>query len=69
MYVERNLFITPPVMAMQGRIDERARARRHDLAYARAKPVIKAATKFITKATFSEIPCWTRSKKKEEGVS
>lgn len=30
MYVEMDLFITPPVMAMQGKIEERARARRHD---------------------------------------
>lgn len=29
--------------------------------HATIKPVTKAARKFTTSATFSEIPCWTRS--------
>ena len=61
MYEEINLFMTDPVMPMHGRMDDSARARRHDLAYARTKPVMKAALKFITSATFSDIPCCTRS--------
>lgn len=52
-----NLFMIPPVMAMQGRMDDIARAKRQFLAYARAKPATKAPKKFATSATFSEIPC------------
>ena len=59
--METKRFITAPVMAIQGRIDDRARARRHDLEYARTKPVTNAARKLTTRATFSDVPCWTKS--------
>lgn len=57
MYFEMLLFIRAPVMPIQGKIDERARASLHDRTYARTKPVTKAARKLTTRATFSEIPC------------
>jgi len=37
MYLLTNAFMTPPVMAMQGRIAEHARARRHERMYATFK--------------------------------
>ena len=62
------MFITPPVMAMHGMMDDIARARRHDRTYARTKPVTKAARKLPTSATFSEVPCWTKSNNAREKV-
>ena len=62
------MFITPPVIAMHGMIDDIASARRHDRTYARTKPVTKAARKLTTSATFSEVPCWTKSNNAREKV-
>jgi hypothetical protein len=55
------LFMTPPVIATQGRIEDMANASLQDWTYATMKPVKNADMKLTTKATFSEIPCWTRS--------
>lgn len=56
-----NLFMMPPVMAMHGMMEVRARARRQLRMYARMKPVKKAPRKLTTKATFSEVPICTKS--------
>lgn len=61
IYLEINLFMTAPVIPMQGRIDDIAKASRHDLAKARIKPVKNADKKLTTNATFSEVPCCTKS--------
>jgi hypothetical protein len=57
-----------PVIAMQGRIEDIANARRQDRMYARIKPVKKAAKKLQHIATFSEMPCWTRSTEINEKI-
>lgn len=44
-------------MTMQGRMEDMARARRHERAYAKMKPVMKAEMEKTQRATFSEIPC------------
>ena len=56
-----NLFMMPPVMAMHGMMEVRARARRQLRMYARMKPVKKAPRKLTTKATFSDVPICTKS--------
>ena len=56
-----NLFMMPPVMAMHGMMEVRARAKRQLRLYARMKPVKKDDAKETLRATFSEIPCCTRS--------
>jgi hypothetical protein len=48
-------------MTMQGRMDESARARRQLRIYANKKPVTNADKKLTTNATFSEMPCCTKS--------
>ena len=50
-----------PAMTMHGRIEDIASARRHERMYARTKPVMNEAMKLTVSATFSDIPCWTRS--------
>ena len=50
-----------PVIPMQGRIDDIARASLQERAKARMKPVRKAQMKLTTRATFSDMPCCTRS--------
>jgi hypothetical protein len=61
VYLDPNLFMAPPIIMMQGRMDEHARARRHDRANARIKPTKNALTKVIARVTFSDIPSCTRS--------
>jgi hypothetical protein len=56
-----NLFMTPPVIAMQGKIAHMASASRQDRTKATMKPVKKADMKLTTKGT-AEMPCCTRSK-------
>jgi len=56
-----NLFISPPVIAMQGTMELKARASRQFLIYAKTKPVTNAEKKLTTIATFSDKPCWTKS--------
>ena len=48
-------------MAKQGRIADITSAKRQERMYARTKPVTNADKKEAVSATFSEIPCWTRS--------
>jgi hypothetical protein len=62
MYLDTNLFMMPPVMAMQGRIEDMARASLQHRIYAKVKPVRKAEMKLTQSATFSEIPCCTKSR-------
>lgn len=52
-----NLFITAPVTAMQGSIEDKASARRHDLTKAMANAAKNAAVALTTRATFSDIAC------------
>jgi hypothetical protein len=61
IYLETNLFMIAPVMPMHGRIEDIAKARRHDRIYARMKPVMNEKMKPTTRATFSDIPCCTKS--------
>ena len=61
MSLDRNLFMIPPTMAIQGRRDDIARAKRHERAKPSTKPQTKAPKKLATSATFSEIPCCTKS--------
>ena len=61
IYLEMNLFMIAPVIPMQGKIEEIARASRQERMYATIKPVKNADKKDTTMATFSDIPCWTRS--------
>jgi hypothetical protein len=61
VYLDTNLFITPPIIMMQGRMDDNARARRHDRANARIKPTKNALMKVIARVTFSDIPSCTKS--------
>jgi hypothetical protein len=61
MYLDTNLFMTPPVMPMQGMMLVNARASFHDRMYAITKPVRNAEMKLTESATFSDMPCWTRS--------
>jgi hypothetical protein len=61
MYLDLALFMSAPVIPMQGKIEDIARASRHDRMYAKMKPVKKADIKLTHIATFSEVPCWTRS--------
>jgi hypothetical protein len=56
-----NLFMTAPEIAMQGRMELIARASRQFLIYAKTKPVTNAEKKPITRGTFSDKPCWTKS--------
>jgi hypothetical protein len=42
MYLDKDLLITTPIVAMQGRIVDIANASRQDRQYARIKPVKKA---------------------------
>jgi hypothetical protein len=56
MYLDTNLFIMAPVMAMQGKMEDKARASRQFLAYAKTKPVTNAAKKLTTRGTFSDNP-------------
>jgi hypothetical protein len=57
-----NLFMSAPVIAMQGRMELIARASRQFLKYAKINPVKNADIKLTTRATFSDIPCWTKSR-------
>ena len=56
-----NLFMMAPVIAMQGKIEDIARASRQFLMNAKIKPVTNAAKKQTTRATFSDKPCWIKS--------
>lgn len=47
--------MTPPVIAIHGRMEDSANANLHDRMYARTKPVRNAAKKLVTRATFSSI--------------
>jgi hypothetical protein len=46
---------------MHGRMDDIARARRHDRANARIKPTKNALTKVTARLTFSDIPSCTKT--------
>ena len=61
MYLDMNLFITAPVIEMQGRMEHMARASRQFLANAKTKPVKNAEMKLTVRATFSDTPCCTKS--------
>jgi hypothetical protein len=56
IYLELNLFMRPPVIEMQGRMELMARANRQLLEYAKMKPVKNAAMKLMAMATFSDMP-------------
>jgi hypothetical protein len=56
IYLEMNLFMRPPVIEMQGRMELMARANRQLLEYAKMKPVKNAAMKLMAMATFSDMP-------------
>jgi hypothetical protein len=56
MYLETNLFMKAPEIPMQGNMDDRARANRQFLEYAKMKPVKNAAVKLTARATFSDMP-------------
>jgi hypothetical protein len=50
-----------PVMAMQGKMEDKARASRQFLANAKVKPVTNAARKLTATGTFSDTPRWIKS--------
>jgi hypothetical protein len=62
IYLTMNLFMRPPVIAMEGRMALIARASRQFLIYAKTKPVTNAEKKPTTRGTFSDKPCWTKSR-------
>jgi hypothetical protein len=64
-----NLFMSPPDIAMEGKMELIARASRQFLANAKTKPVTNAEKKPTTSGTFSDKPCWTKSGMHAVGTS
>ena len=67
IYLETNLFMIAPVIAIHGKMEVRAKARRQLRSYATMKPVAKADKNWITIATFSDDPCCTKSENEGGG--
>jgi hypothetical protein len=61
VYLDTNFFMAAPITTMHGRMDDIARARRHDRANARIKPTKNALTKVTARLTFSDIPSCTKT--------
>ena len=61
--------MSPPETAMEGKMELMARASRQFLLYAKTKPVTNAEKKLTTRGTFSDIPCWTKSRMYAVGIS
>jgi hypothetical protein len=61
VYLEKKIFIAAPMIVMQTIMDDNARARRHDRAYARMKPTKNELMQATETVTFSDIPSWTKS--------
>ena len=56
MYLEANLFIKAPEIAIQGTMEHVARASRQLHMNAKMKPVKKDAVELTTRGTFSDMP-------------
>jgi hypothetical protein len=56
IYLELTLFMKPPTIKIQGRMEHRARAKRQFFANAKIKPATNEERKVAATATFSDMP-------------